>query len=301
MKTNLMLKPKNLTTHPRNMRRFYPEADVREMADSILAGGGVMQPLVIVKPTEKNGHQYVVVDGNMRLIAARLLGEKCPPIECKLVDQDEAEQLLAMVVANQLRYDVDPVSEAMHYKALQAEGLSIRDISKRTGVYEARITLRRVLADLDPKIQQLISEGKLPHDHRAAKALLTLKPATAVKLAERLAQNPNVKIKTIVAAAEKLSQRAAAGVKLKRPATELSGALRGKGRTAAGDLREAAKKACHSCNQYEGALRKTAEPAWAMVVHAADKTCDVCPLKDMQNICGSCPAVQLLKRLVAHE
>lgn len=301
MKNLLMLKPKNLETHPRNMRRFYPSEEVREIANSIAAEKGVLQPLIIVKPEEKNGHKYLVVDGNMRLAGAVLLGDACPPLECKLVDKSEADQLLSMVVANKARYEVDPVSEGMHYKALQAEGLSIRDISKRTGIYEARITLRRVLADLDPKIQALIVEGKLPHDARAARALLSLPKEKAVKLAERLAQNPNVKIKTVVAAAEKLAQGRANGKPHKRPAAELSGALHDKGATAAAGIREAAKKACHSCNQYEGALRKTAEPAWAMVVHAADKTCDVCPLKDMQNICGSCPAVQLLKRLVSRE
>ncbi len=303
MKNLIKLKPKNLVAHPRNMRRFYPEADVREMADSILAGAGVMQPLVVVEPREKNDHRYVVVDGNMRLAAARLLGEKCPPLECKVVDSAEAEQLLAMVVANKVRYDVDPVSEALHYKALLKEGLSIRDVSKRTGVYEARIYNVLPLAELDKRIQQLIVDGKLPHDRRAAKALQALPVQKAVKLAERLAQNPNLKIKTVISAAEKLSDAGARkGGGLKRPAAELSGALKAtKGRTAASELREAARKACHSCNQYEGALRKTAEPAWAAVVHAADANCDSCPLKDVQNICGSCPAVALLRRLMSDD
>lgn len=297
----LMLKPKNLTTHPRNMRRFYPSDQVREMANSIAAANGVLQPLIVIESDDKNGHKYIVVDGNMRLTAARTLEDKCPSLECKVVEKSEADQMLTMIIANKARYEVDPVSEGIHYKSLQAEGLSVRDISKQTGIYEARITNRKILAELPESIQQLIVENKLPADQRAARAFLSLPKDRAVKLAERLSMNPNVKIKTIVSACEKLAQGNSGRAKSKRPATELSGAAHGKGRTAASDLREAAKKACHSCNQYEGNLRKTAEPAWAMVVHAADKTCDVCPLKDMQNICGSCPAVQLLKRLINHE
>lgn len=301
-KTLLVLKPNKLLTHPKNMRRFYPAGQLREMANSILAAGGVLQPLIIVKDGEKNSHKYFVVDGNMRLAAARLLQEECPPLDCKVVDSSEADQLLSMIIANQVRYDVDPVSEGLHYKALQAEGMSVRDISKRTGVYEVRITNRKILADLPIQIQQLIVDGKLPADSRAAKALLSLPPEKAVRLAERLSQNPNVKIATIVAACEKIGQKTEPGKALKRPAAELSGALEAKKKSASRvELRLAASKVCQSCNQYEGKLRETAEPAWAAVVHSADKTCGACPLKDVKNICNSCPAVQLLKSLIAHD
>ena len=302
MKKLIMLKPKNLLTHPRNMRRFYPSQDVREMANSIKAVKGVLQPLIVVKGSAKHSHKYFVIDGNMRLAASRLLGEECPPLQCVVVNQSKAEQQLSMIIANQVRYDIDPVSEGLHYKALREEGLSCRDISKRTGVYEARIIKRRILADLPEQIQQLIIEKKLPADERAAKALLSLPVKKAVRLAERLAQNPNIKIMTIVAAAEKLATKEAGGALLKHPASELSGAAASKKKRATiEEIREVAKKTCHSCNQYEGKLKKTPEPAWSMVTHAADTTCKQCPLKDMQNICGSCPAVQLLKNLLNHE
>lgn len=300
MNTLLKLKPAKLLTHPRNMRRFYPSEHVREMANSILACKGVLQPLIVVAADEP--HKYLVVDGNMRLAGARLLEDECPPLDCKVVDKDEAEQLVSMVVANNVRYAVDPVSEALHYKALQKEGLSVREISRRTGVYEARITLRKILADLPLPIQKLISEEKLPHDHNCAKALLSLPTEKAIKLAERLAQNPNIKRKTIITAVEKLlAAKPAAGAKAcKRPAAELSGALAAdKKSTSRTAVRLAAGKVCLSCNQYEGKLRDTLEPAWSTVVHAADKTCDVCPLKEMRSICGSCPAVQLLKAVIA--
>ena len=302
MKKILMLKPKDLLTHPLNMRRFYPANDVREMANSIKAAGGVIQPMIVVKAGAKEGNKYFVVDGNMRLAGARLLGGDCPALQCIVVTQTKSEQMLSMIIANQVRYDVDPVSEGLHYKALREEGLSFREISKRTGVYEARIVKRKILADLPVEIQQLIVDGKLPADERAAKALLSIPGSRAIKLAERLAQNPNVKIKTIVAAAEKLAAGAGNGAKLKRPGAELSGALTTERKSASvAELRAAAKKTCSQCNQYEGNLRKTPEPAWAAVVHATDQTCNKCPLKDMQNICGACPVVHLLKRLVAHE
>lgn len=293
----LMLKPNQLLTHPRNMRRFYPSEQVREMANSIAASDGVIEPLVITK--DQKSDKYLVVDGNMRLAGARLLGDKCPSLECKVLNQTSGDQLLSMVIANQVRYDVDPVSEGLHYKTLQDEGLSTREVSRRTGVHEIRIANRRLLADLDEPIQKLISEDKLPADPRVARALLDLTPAVRVKLATRLAQNPNIKIKTILSACERLLHGMKPTKKLKRPAVELSGALQSiNGKRPIADVRAAAQKVCHGCNQYEGKLRDNPEPAWSMVVHAADETCNGCSLKEVQTICGSCPAVDLLRKLI---
>lgn len=289
------VKQDKLLNHPRNMRRFYPSEQVREMANSILAKNGVIQPLIVMK--EKSG-KYFVIDGNMRLAGAKLLDEKCPPLECKVVEQDEAEQLLSMLVANQVRYDVDPVSEALHYKALKKQGLSVRDISKHTGIYEARITNRIILAELDEPIQKLIAEEKFPAAPGVAKALLKLTSAVRVKLATRLSENPNTKISTIINACDQLAQNEKSKKKLKRPAVQLAGALDSKGATDTKSIRAAAKAMCHKCNQVEGKLTEKDEPAWAVIVHAADETCNGCDLKEMQSICAGCPAVTLLRNLI---
>ena len=290
----LHLKVSQLVTHPKNMRRFYPANQVQEMAASILASKGVLQALVV---TKGEGDKYVVVDGNLRLAGAKHLEGKCPPLECKVVDQDQADQVLTMVTANQIRYDVDAVSEGLHYKALMKEGLSAREISKRTGIYEARIWQRVPLADLEEPIQHLIVEGKLPTSMEVAKALLRLTPAVRVKLATRLGQNPNVKIKTILKACDSLMGKGKAAKKMKRPAVELAGLEGGKNGNAKG-IRKTMEKVCHSCNQYEGAAAKALEPAWSLVIHKADETCNGCSLKEIQNVCGNCPAVELLRSLV---
>jgi ParB/RepB/Spo0J family partition protein len=292
----ISLKHEQLLTHPHNMRRFYPVDQVQEMANSILAANGVIEPLVVMK--DQDSTKYIVIDGNMRLAGARLLGDKCPLLDCKIVNQKKAEQLLSMIIANQVRYDIDPVSEALHYKALKNEGLSIRDISKRTGVYEARITQRIILADLDAPIQKLIVDGKLPHSHLAARALLKLTPDVRVRLATRLAENPNTKITTIKKACERLLEDKNPTKKLKRPASELSGALQETGETDPFGIRQAAKRMCEKCNQVEDKLREGGEPAWSMIVHAADQNCSQCDFKEMQRICTLCPAVALLKNLI---
>src|SRR6185436_21161362 len=94
----IFLAPARLRTHPKNMRRFYPVRDVRQMADSIRACKGVQQAMQVV-PDKEPGY-YLVVDGNMRLAGARYIGEGCPPLKCEVISGDLAEQKLKMIVAN---------------------------------------------------------------------------------------------------------------------------------------------------------------------------------------------------------
>lgn len=296
MKAQLMqLKVSQLIPHPKNMRRFYPADQVREMADSIAANKGVLQPLIVMK--EKKGPKWLVIDGNMRRAGGTLLGDKCPPLDCREAVQTEIEQFLSMITANQIRYDVDPVSEGLHYRSLQKQGLTVRAISKRTGINEARIHNTLILADLEEPVQKLMAEGKLTHDPRVARALLKLTPAVRIKLATRASENPNMKITTLLNACESLQPNKKVKNKLTRPAVQLSGALDRKGGATSG-IREAARKACHKCSQFEDLGGKVPEPAWSMVMHKADETCGGCPMKDMNEVCGSCPAVELLKKLV---
>lgn len=293
MKTKeiIFLKPDQLITHPRNMRKFYPTDQVREMADSILANNGVLQPLIIIKG--KNG-KNLVVDGNLRLAGGQLLKDKCPPLECKVVAMAEADQMLAMISANQVRYDVDPVSEALHYKALRDQGLSVAEISRRTGVYYIRIQNRIILADLEEPIQTMIVNGKLPCSPLVAAAMLKLSRADRLSLAKKIAANPNTKIKTILNACENLA-KGKATKKLKRPAVQLAGVENESGCVGMKAMRRAANQTCRVCNQLERVHDRS--PGWSVVAHAADDTCSSCDLKDMRNICEGCPVVELLRNL----
>ena len=92
-----------LSHHPRNMRRFYPEAQVAEMAASMKARG--LEQALIVVPNGKRG-QYWVVDGNLRLEGARRLGNHCSALKCEVRTRAAADQLLTMAVTNRLLLSV---------------------------------------------------------------------------------------------------------------------------------------------------------------------------------------------------
>lgn len=294
----LYLSPAQLRIHPHNMRRYYPPADVTEMAASIRAAGGVVQALLVVPDPERPAG-YLVVDGNMRLAGAHQLGDACPLLKCEAIDADRAEQLLVMATTT-VHYPKDPISEALHYQRLMDEGYSVNEISQHTGIAWTLIRSRLRWLELEPEIQEHVAAGRLPRDGRVAEALQSIPDAEArVKLADRLAAH-GATIAAIQRACAKLVeslQVLAAARATRTPALAHSGAAHSQGRASWQGLRVAARHACEQCDVREQSLATVAEPAWEAITHATTDTCAACNLRELQTLCGQCPVVELLRRL----
>ena len=286
--------------HPKNLRRFYPFNQVKEMAESIRAAGGVIQAM-IVTPSGKEGIYYVI-DGNVRLHGARVLGKDCPQLKCEVVSTSMAEQMLAMVITAKFRYEPDPISEALHYKRLQDdEKYSIKQIAHGTGVHTVTIMSRLKLLELEPEIQELIGLGKLPVDRRAVEALMSVPSKARVKLADRLAKD-NVSVKAIEGACQRLVEKIAEAEKNKDVKSTGSAlklgmqrAFRKKIAPAAKvtwkNVRKAAQIMCETCDVKVITLKKVGEPAWSLVADAADGMCSECTVKEIRGVCGNALAL----------
>jgi hypothetical protein len=204
--TDLIYLPvEQLKIHPKNLRLYYPDAEVAEMAASIKAVGGVIQALQIV-PTgdtvQVNGEKlpaYFVVDGNMRLSAARTL-DNCPPLKCEQLTSSAAEQLLVMAATSHFHYPKDAVSKGKHYQRLvNEEGLTPPEIAALTGLHQSGIyAALKLLEYTDEPVQQLIAEKKLPGDIALHRQLARIPdPAKRMELARRFAAR-GVSAKTAV-------------------------------------------------------------------------------------------------------
>jgi ParB/RepB/Spo0J family partition protein len=295
----LMLKPNQLKRHPENVRRFYPEDEVREMADSIRAHDGVLQALLVV-PSEKPGVWWVVA-GNKRLAGGQLLGKDCPLLKCEPIEADKAQQLLDMATENFVRSNPDAVSEALLYQKLLAKGLKIRDISKQTGIYEVRIRGRLRILELDEPIQAHMALKRLPHGEPTIDALLSIPDKKLrIQLADRLAENSNTTTRTVQQACARLLASLAKknAPKMLVPAAQLAGLDRRAGGTTFRQIRATAQKACAACDIRENSLRDAKEPAWSAVSHAAGETCGSCTMLNVQMVCASCPLTEFLRRMM---
>lgn len=322
-----------LLTHPRNMRRIYRSDDVQAMAASIRENGGVLHALIItpvpdVTPANAGAGKFFVIDGNLRLAAARTLGEACPPLKCEIKrDVAEVDQLLMMVTANVLRYDVDRVSEGWHYRTLRdTEGLSVRQISLRTGVDEVLIGNRILLTHLDEPVQQFVAAGTFTHDPNIIRKFLLIPDANLrIALATRLAEHRATGRASLVAinrlldqtnadpgTPETIAAKAMGGGKRKRPVTQrdqpmlelaedqahLDAPLASQ-RASWSGIRNAARGMCSACEVRMNALHnRYDEPAWALLAQQAGDICDTCDVRDIAGACASCPGVDLLRRLI---
>jgi ParB family chromosome partitioning protein len=302
-----------LSPHPDNPRRFYHPEEIEALAISILEMGGVEQALLIVpdgKLPDGREH-FLVIDGNYRLVAAQSLDGRVPRLKCEIRHGlSRRDVLLTMARTSVLWFAKDPISEAMHYRKLMVEERMPKNaIARQVGHSEALITARLRLLDLDPAIQELVATGQLTKDPRAADALLSVQDVKArVALARQLA-NRRATLKSIVAACERYRQMQADQEKQSRVqsarrsgrapsitlAVEALGDELPEGRALS--LRPVARAVCQACEIREGSLPDVAEPAWALLSHAAGETCGACNLADVVLACQGCPLPETLIRL----
>lgn len=319
-----------LHIHPNNMYRVFNPAEVRQMAASIKANGGVLQPLRVFSMPGRRGHYYVE-DGNLRVTAGQTLGAHCPPLDCILsrAGSNRLQQGLNMVTANKVRRRGDPISEARHYQWLMKEhGLTVTAIARRTGLPRVQIDNCLIWLRLEDDIQLLVLEGQLPSSPSVARALLTLPSgAKRVMIARKLAET-SATIKMIEDFCRRFNERrkrsrrtgkasrsgdasssSAADPAADEPITTpaLTLAVEGNGRitpdgqavVAWADVRATLRGVCQACDLYEADLHHNyPEPAWSLLAHAAGQTCAQCSLPKLRSVCGGCPAVEVLKRVI---
>jgi ParB family chromosome partitioning protein len=169
---------------PFQPRRDFPEAPLKELADSIRASG-VVQPILLRRAAPSAG-RFQLVAGERRWRAARLAGlEAVPAIVRELTDQDALELTLT---ENLLREDLNPLEVAHAYQALQDKYyLSHEQVAQRLGINRSSVSNTLRLLRLPAAVQEMLSKGDITYGH--ARALLALDSETAqLQLATKIAK-----------------------------------------------------------------------------------------------------------------
>ncbi|MCI8589130.1 MAG: ParB/RepB/Spo0J family partition protein [Clostridiales bacterium] len=151
-------------------RKSFDQESLSALADSI-AAHGLIQP-IIVRPSADGF--YEIIAGERRWRAAKMAGlSEVPVIISDFDDQKTAEVAL---IENIQREDLNPVEEALGYRALIEEyGLTQEGIAKRIGKSRPAIANMLRLLELPEPLLQQVSAGKLSAGH--ARTLLGLKRA----------------------------------------------------------------------------------------------------------------------------
>lgn len=157
-------------------RKDFDEQALSELADSI-AKHGIIQPIV-VKPTA-NG-RYMIIAGERRWRASRLAGLSEVPVMIK--DTDDQTLMELALIENLQREDLNPVEEALGYKALMDEyNLTQEKVSEIVGKSRSAVANALRLLGLNEEELTALREGKITSGH--ARALLS---ATDTELREKM-------------------------------------------------------------------------------------------------------------------
>src|SRR6201997_3113401 len=151
--------------NPRNPRREFADAELKELSDSIKQHG-VIQPIV-VRPVKGAQDRYEIIAGERRWRASQMAGRHEVPIVP--VDISDSDALEFAIVENVQREDLNPMEEAQGYHALANEfKRSQDDIAKVVGKSRSHVANMMRLTKLPAEVQAFIAQGQLSAGHARA-------------------------------------------------------------------------------------------------------------------------------------
>lgn len=164
--------------HPYAVR---DDDDMKELVNSIKQVG-VLEPVVVIPNAKKPG-RFEMVSGHRRKHAAKLAGKTKILAVVRNMDRDDA--IINMVDSNLKRSNVSPMEKARAYTmrsdalrrkvgrrskeeqaAIEASGkkplTADEEIAKESGESKATVQRLKSLTKLEPKLQDMVDDGKLP-------------------------------------------------------------------------------------------------------------------------------------------
>lgn len=168
-------------------RKHFDNEKLIELANSIKEHG-IIQPIVV----RKENQFYVIIAGERRWRAARLLNLKEVPIIIKELSDVEVVQI--SLIENIIREDLNPIEEAAAYnKLLNDFNLTQEEISKQVSKSRSAIANSLRLLNLDERIQGYLIEGVLSEGHGRAILALENKEDQYVVAQKVIDENLNVR------------------------------------------------------------------------------------------------------------
>ena len=149
-------------------RKHFDKNALEELADSILQNG-LLQPILV---REYGLGRYQIIAGERRFRASKIAGlSEIPAI---ILDKDDRKAAEIALIENIQREDLNPIEEAMAFKALSDEyGLTQEELSVKVGKSRSAIANSTRLLDLPEEVLTLVASGELSAGH--GRTLLGLK------------------------------------------------------------------------------------------------------------------------------
>ncbi len=149
-------------------RKTFDPQPLEQLAASI-ATHGVLQPILV---RELPNGKYQIVAGERRWRASKLAGLVEVPVI--IIEGDDREAAEIALVENIQREDLNPIEEAMAYRALADEyGMTQAEIAQKVGKSREAVANFERLLDLPDEVLSLVATKELSAGH--ARTLLSLR------------------------------------------------------------------------------------------------------------------------------
>jgi ParB family chromosome partitioning protein len=186
-----------IVPNPRQPRRDFDDAQVKELADSIRSEG-LMQPIVVRKV--KDG--YELIAGERRFRAFKLIGQKT--ITARILEASDASSAVLALIENLQRADLNAIDEALGFASLMRDFSLTQDaVAERLGKPRATIANSVRLLGLDNELQGYVRKGQLSAGH--AKALLSIESVAHRVQVARLVIEKGLSVRATEAEVKKLA------------------------------------------------------------------------------------------------
>lgn len=149
-------------------RKYFDKEALEALSESIKQNG-VLQPIIV---REYADDRYQIIAGERRFRASKLAGlEEIPAV---ILDRDDREAAELSLIENIQREDLNPVEEALAYRALiENHSLTQEELSVKIGKSRSAIANAMRLIDLPDDILEMVANKDISAGH--ARAILGLK------------------------------------------------------------------------------------------------------------------------------
>lgn len=141
-------------------RKTFDKESLEELAASILENG-LLQPILV---REYANGRYQIIAGERRFRASKIAG--LTEIPAIILDKDDKKVAEIALIENIQREDLNPIEEAMAFKALADEyDLTQEELSAKVGKSRSAIANAVRLLDLPAPVLDMVASGEISAGH----------------------------------------------------------------------------------------------------------------------------------------
>ena len=180
-------------------RKYFDKEALEQLAASILENG-LLQPILV---REYGDGRYQIIAGERRFRASKLAGlSEIPAI---VLDRDDRKTAEIALIENIQREDLNPIEEALGYKALIEEyDMTQEELSVKVGKSRSAIANTLRLLDLPEEVLTLVASKELSAGH--ARTLLGLKCRDDISLLAQRAVEEDLSVRVLEEEVKKMNK-----------------------------------------------------------------------------------------------